>query len=306
MQWLGLISIMAAAAYVSMMALYYARIYANGVSLENEAVNRLAATRETIARTEKAGAARAAFLASMSHELRTPLNAVIGYSSMLIEEAEDEGDEDSADDLQRIRRAGEYLLRLVNGILDLARLEAGKVELCLERADIARLVKTVVDENRSAAEEHGLHLATSGLDVREELAIDKVQFHRILDTLLKNAVHQASAKTIDVAFQIRDGRITVSVRDDGLGIAAADRERIFEGFSMESEATAGQYGGAGLSLAVAQRVCGLMGGEIRLESALGDGACFIVDIPVCRSARPPAVEQPYRTPVAMPITAEAA
>ena len=279
-QWLGLISIVAAAAYVSMMALYYAGIYADGVSLENEAVRRLAATRETIARTEKAGAARAAFLASMSHELRTPLNAVIGYSSMLIEEVEDEGDAAAAEDLGRIHEAGTYLLRLVNGILDLARLEAGKVELCLESTDVGGIVRAAVEAQDEVARQLGLRITLALPDAKGDALVDATQLRKVLDTLLDNAVHQAAARTVDVALEMHDERMLVSVRDDGRGIAVADCARIFEGFSMESEATNGRYGGAGLSLAVAQRTCALMGGAIRVESAPDQGACFVMDVPV--------------------------
>ena len=301
-QWLGLISIVAASSYVSVMALYYAGIYASGVSLENEAVRRLAATRETIARTEKAGAARAAFLASMSHELRTPLNAVIGYSSMLLEEAEDEGDADAADDLDRIHGAGQYLLRLVNGILDLARLEAGKVELNPERVDVARLVYDAVQARQEDARAKAIELRLDLARPQDPVVLDKLQFRTVLDTLLDNAIHQASASHVDISLSVTDERIGVSVTDNGRGITAADAKRIFDGFSLESEATGGRYGGAGLSLAVAQRICALMGGAIHLRSAPGEGAEFTIDMPASRAVG--SGERPEGGAAALPVRAQ--
>ena len=144
MQGLGLVSTTAAALYVAMMALYYAKIQASHGELESEMREHMAtaaALRAATEEAERAGAAKAEFLAKMSHELRTPLNAVIGYSQILLEDAEIEGDAESVADLTKIHTAGQHLLKLVNEILDLSKIEAGKMELDLEEADLARIAR---------------------------------------------------------------------------------------------------------------------------------------------------------------------
>src|ERR1700694_1409711 len=158
MQGLGLVSTVAASLYVAMMALYYAKILASQTELESEMRQHMAtasALRLATEEAERAGAAKAEFLAKMSHELRTPLNAVIGYSQILLEHAEDEGDSESIADLNKIHSAGQHLLKLVNEVLDLSKIEAGKMELNLEETDLAELLGEIVDVARPAAKNSG-------------------------------------------------------------------------------------------------------------------------------------------------------
>ena len=154
MQGLGLVSTTAAALYVAMMALYYAQIQASHGELESEMRQHVATATALRAATEEAegaGAAKAEFLAKMSHELRTPLNAVIGYSQILLEDAEIEGDSASVADLTKIHTAGQHLLKLVDEVLDLSKIEAGKLELDLEEVDIGELLEEIAESARPAA-----------------------------------------------------------------------------------------------------------------------------------------------------------
>src|SRR3981081_2212716 len=147
MQGLGLVSTVAASLYVAMMALYYAKIQGAQTELESEMRQHMAtasALRLATEEAERAGAAKAEFLAKMSHELRTPLNAVIGYSQILIEDAQDEGDAESVADLAKILSAGEHLLKLVNEVLDLSKIEAGKMELDLQICDLTGLLNEII------------------------------------------------------------------------------------------------------------------------------------------------------------------
>src|SRR3981081_4491044 len=158
MQGLGLVSTIAASIYVAVMALYYAKIQASQTELESEMRQHMAtaaALRQATEDAERAGAAKAEFLAKMSHELRTPLNAVIGYSQILLEDAEDEGDSESTADLNKIHNAGQHLLKLVNEVLDRSKIEAGKMELDLEETDLAELRGGIVHAARPAAKKHG-------------------------------------------------------------------------------------------------------------------------------------------------------
>src|SRR5258707_14100003 len=158
MQGLGLISTVAASPYGAMMALYYAKIQASQTELESEMRQHMAtasALRLATEEADRAGAAKAEFLAKMTHELRTPLNAVIGYSQILLEDAEGEGDSESIADLNKIHSAGQHLLKLVNEVLDLSKIEAGKIELDLAETDLAGLLGEIVQAAIPAARKKG-------------------------------------------------------------------------------------------------------------------------------------------------------
>ena len=161
LQGLGIVSTSAAALYVAMMASYYAKVLASGVELEAAARRHLATAvelRRAAAEAERADAAKAEFLAKMSHELRTPLNAVIGYSQILLEDAEAERDAATVDDLNKIHGAGQHLLKIVNAVLDLSKIEAGKMDLFVETVDFAALVRSAAERCRKRAADNGTGL----------------------------------------------------------------------------------------------------------------------------------------------------
>jgi signal transduction histidine kinase len=282
MQGLGLVSTCAASIYVAMMALYYAKVLASQGELEAEmrghlstAVKLRAATEEA----ERAGAAKAEFLAKMSHELRTPLNAVIGYSQILLEDAQDEGDASSVADLQKIHGAGQHLLRLVSEILDLSKIEAGKMELHNEEADLAALIATAVEANSAVAKSRDNEVK---LDLAPDLGtvfLDIGKFRNLFTQIYDNAHKFTERGKVEVQARRNGNELEISVRDSGIGIGADHMERLFEKFTVVDDASNSKYGGTGLGLALAQKLCVIMGGRIEVESAPGDGSCFTICLP---------------------------
>jgi signal transduction histidine kinase len=286
LQGIGIVSTAAASLYVTMMAFYYAKILASGVELESEVRGHLATAAElrgAAAEAERAGAAKAEFLAKMSHELRTPLNAVIGYSELLLEDAVEEGDEASISDLEKIRGAGRHLLRLVNEVLDLSKIEAGKMELFVEPAEIAPLLKDTVESCRAVAEKNGNRLSIEIADDLGTILCDTRKVHQAITHIVENAAKFTENGRIVVAAERRPtasgGDIVVTVQDTGIGIAPSVIPTLFEKFSVAEDSSASKYGGTGLGLALSQKLCRLMGGEVSAHSELGVGSCFTIRIP---------------------------
>lgn len=292
MQGLGLVSTIAASLYVAMMALYYAKIQASQTELESEMRQHLAtaaALRQATEDAERASAAKAEFLAKMSHELRTPLNAVIGYSQILLEDAEAEGDSESIADLNKIHGAGQHLLKLVNEILDLSKIEAGKMELDLEEIDLAGLLGDIVDAVKSTAKNNGNEVRCSlgpGLGIA---LCDAAKFRNMAGQLLDNAVKFTHGGTVElVAERHVDGtrdELVVHVIDTGIGIAPDQIAHLFEKFTVADDSSTSKYGGTGLGLALSQKLCKLMGGEISVESEFGKGSRFTIRMPLLTGRR---------------------
>jgi signal transduction histidine kinase len=292
MHGLGLVSTTAAAIYVTMMALYYAKIQASQSGLESEMREHMAtatALRAATEEAERAGAAKTEFLAKMSHELRTPLNAVIGYSQILLEDAELEGDSGSVADLTKIHRAGQHLLKMVNEILDLSKIEAGKMELDLEEVDLHALMLEIAEAARPAVEANGSEFLCS-LDPDLGFALcDAGKFKSMAAQLLDNAAkftHGGKVELLVHWVETDNGsQLTVDVIDSGIGIAPKQVPHLFEQFTVADDSSTSKYGGTGLGLALSQKLCKLMGGEIVVESALGKGSCFSIRIPVVAGRR---------------------
>jgi signal transduction histidine kinase len=287
MQGLGLVSTVAASLYVAMMALYYAKIQASQTELESEMRQHMAtasALRLATEEAERAGAAKAEFLAKMSHELRTPLNAVIGYSQILLEDAEDEGDRESIADLNKIHTAGQHLLKLVNEVLDLSKIEAGKMELDLEETDLAELLGEIVEAARPAADRNGNEVFCS---IAPNLGIalcDAGKFRNMAGQLLDNAAKFTQNGKVELVAERRlDGagdELMVHVIDNGIGIAPNQITNLFEKFTVADDSSTSKYGGTGLGLALSQKLCKLMGGEIFVESEVGKGSRFTIRMPL--------------------------
>ena len=292
LQGLGIVSTLAASGYVSMMALYYARILASGAELEVEMRGHLATAaqlRRATAEAERAGAAKAEFVASMSHELRTPLNAVIGYSQMLLEDAADEDDAAAAADLEKIHSAGHHLLRLVNEVLDLSKIEAGRMELAPEELSVAEFVTSVVDHHRPAAEAKGIYLTIRVADDVGAAVWDGQRARQALDHLLSNAVKFTGKGGVSVAVRRAPAQpsdlISVQISDTGPGIAPDMLPQLFEKFTVAHDSSASKYGDTGLGLALALALTRLMGGEIRAESIPGKGSSFTITLPAAPAPR---------------------
>ena len=286
LQGLGIVSTLACLAYVAMMALYYRRILDSGAELELEMREHLvtaARLRRATAEAERASAAKAEFVASMSHELRTPLNAVIGYSQLLLEEAEEENDQDSVEDLEKIHKAGKHLLHLVNDILDLSKIEAGKMELVSEQLVVAEFLQSIVEHQRPKADAKGLALTVELAPDLGAAVWDGARVRQTLAHIVENAIKFTEAGEVRLVAR-RQGRgaeakIVVEVRDTGVGIDREVLPFVFEKFTVAEDASSSKYGGTGLGLALSLAFCRIMGGAIAVDSALGRGSCFTITQP---------------------------
>ena len=238
---------------------------------------------------EQANRTKSAFLANMSHELRTPLNAIIGYSEMLQEEASEVGQDDFVPDLGKIQGAGKHLLTLINDILDLSKIEAGKMELYLETFDVRSLVEDVrstihplVEKNRNVIEvRYTRDLGSMHADV--------TRVRQVLFNLLSNA----SKFTEDGRILLEAGREATSgddwvvfrITDSGIGMSEDQLARIFQAFTQADASTSRRYGGSGLGLVISKRFCQMMGGDVSVESAPDKGSVFSVRLPALVTRR---------------------
>ena len=227
--------------------------------------------------------AKSKFLANMSHELRTPLNAIIGITEMLREDALDLGQTDFLDPLDRIHRAGNHLLHLINEILDLSKIEAGRLELHFEEVDVASLIHDVAATARPLAEKNGNRLEVRCPDDLGGAVTDLTRLRQVILNLLSNACKftENGEVILEAARVPRDGDgwLTFTVRDTGIGMTPEQLGRVFEEFGQADSSTTRRYGGTGLGLAISRRLCQLMAGDISVESAPGIGSTFTVRLP---------------------------
>ncbi len=230
-----------------------------------------------------ANASKSAFLANMSHELRTPMNAIIGYSEMLAEDAEDDGLDEMLGDLNKITTAGRHLLSLINDILDLSKIEAGKMDLFIEEFDFSEIANEVSDTALSLVQANGNKLAVEIGDGLSNLEGDLTKTRQMLFNLISNAAKFTENGTITLSGQKYESRgsdwVRFSISDTGIGIPADKLDKIFQEFSQADDSTTRNYGGTGLGLALTRRFAQMMGGDIRVESAEGVGSSFIIEIP---------------------------
>lgn len=222
------------------------------------------------------------FLANMSHELRTPLNAIIGYSEMLKEDAEDMNEPIFADDLGKIHNAGKHLLTLINDILDLSKIEAGKMDLYLEVCDIPTLIHEVLTTVNPLIESGGNHLEVAF--PQGEMKTDITKLRQILFNLLSNAGKFTKDGTIwlTIGYEMANGHpgISFSIKDTGIGMTPEQMEHLFHAFKQADSSTTRKYGGTGLGLAISQKLCQMMGGQITVDSQYGQGTTFSFWLPL--------------------------
>jgi signal transduction histidine kinase len=232
------------------------------------------------------------FLANMSHELRTPLNAIIGYSEMLQEMARDDSLDDFIPDLVKITTAGKHLLELINDILDLSKIEAGKMPLVLEPFEVAGLVQEVVAMMPPLVQKNGNTLVVQAADGLGTMRADSMRLRQCLFNLLSNACKFTKTGTITLAArrQAVQGRewLVFRVIDTGIGMSAEQLARLFEVFAQADASTTREYGGSGLGLAITRRFCRMMGGEVSAQSEAGQGSTFTITLPaqVDRASQP--------------------
>jgi len=241
---------------------------------------------------ESANSAKSQFLASMSHELRTPLNAIIGYSEMLQEEAEDLGHAEFGGDLQKIHTAGRHLLSLINNVLDLSKIEAGRMELHLEEFDTNAMLDDVVTTVRPLVDKNSNRLQVERAESLGSMRADLTKVRQMLLNLLSNACKftENGAITLTAERGEDGGRemVTFSVTDTGIGMTPEQMERLFEAFSQAEASTTSKYGGTGLGLAITRRFCDMMGGDVQVVSAPGEGSTFTIRLPAAVAAAPAA------------------
>jgi adenylate cyclase len=222
------------------------------------------------------------FLANMSHELRTPLNAIIGLTEMMVSNAARFGTEKALEPLRRVNAAGTHLLSLINELLDLSKIEAGKLELNPEPVNLPRLIDEVIGTAGQLAEKNQNRLIVKAHENLGVLTADSMRLKQILLNLLSNACK--FTKEGEVALRVRkvaDGRdwVELTVTDSGIGMTPEQQAKLFQDFTQADSLTARRYGGTGLGLAISRKLARMMGGDVTMTSELGKGSVFSVRLP---------------------------
>lgn len=231
-------------------------------------------------KAEDASQAKGEFLSLMSHELRTPLQSIIGYTEVVIEELKLVDDEAHISDLQRVINNSERLLKLINGVLDLAKIEAGGMELDLTQVKLSSLVDEALGAVVPLLEKNAIRLRVDVEDGDSLPVADPEKLLHILINLLGNAIKFAPHGEVSVQAYHRPEMIYIAVMDSGIGISAEQQASIFDPFKQADSSTTRKYQGSGLGLSISRQLCEIMGGTIRVESELGKGATFIVELPL--------------------------
>jgi signal transduction histidine kinase len=234
---------------------------------------------QKLAGTAAAPSLKSQFLANMSHELRTPLNAILGYTSMLLAGVSGEVPPQQKQKLQRVEANGKVLLAIVDDLLDLGRLDAGKLQLHPEEFDLLALVGELLAEVEPLLQTARLE-ATADLPAGPlPLLADRQRVKQILGNLLNNAIKFTPRGKVSVSVKVDPREVRVAVADTGIGIASKDQEKIFDEFVQADESVTREYGGAGLGLAICRRLASLLNGRIELMSEPGRGATFTLVVP---------------------------
>ena len=264
------------------------RLQESYAGLEQKVEERTREVEEKSRQLEIASQHKSQFLASMSHELRTPLNAIIGLTEMMVTNAARFGTEKAAEPLRRVHRAGSHLLGLINQVLDLSKIEAGKLELSPETVTLAPLIDEVIGTARQLAEQNKNRLVVESQENLGSLTVDPMRLRQILFNLLSNACK--FTKDGRVTLRVRkvvDGRnwIEFAVADTGIGMTPEQQAKLFEEFTQADSSTARQYGGTGLGLAITRKLARMMGGDVTVTSEAGKGSIFTVRLTRQRRSR---------------------
>ena len=236
---------------------------------------------------EAASKTKSSFLANMSHELRTPLNAIIGYSELMIEDLKDSESTEQILDLKNISSSGHHLLSLINDILDISKIEAGKIELTLHETNISKLINETIETIRPSLRKNNDTLVVSNQDGLGNAMIDPIRLKQALMNLFSNAVKFTENGVISIKSEqtLHEDKswIAIHVKDTGIGIPENEIDRLFQPFQQSTTGADTKYGGTGLGLAISRRICRLMGGDISIKSTEGEGSTFTIWLPMIRS-----------------------
>lgn len=236
--------------------------------------------------SEEANRAKSAFLANMSHELRTPMNAIIGYSEILIEECEEMEPEEIEQDLEKILSSAKHLLGLINDVLDLSKVEAGKMSIFLESVILKTLMNDVIVTLKPLADKNKNNLIVDMDGLGDDcVKTDVTRLKQIILNLASNACKFTSEGTVSITLKLEPDTeskslLVVAIHDTGIGMTPGQMKRLFEDFAQADVSTTREYGGTGLGLSLSQRFCRMMGGEIAVDSVKDEGSTFTVSLPV--------------------------
>ncbi|TME66187.1 MAG: HAMP domain-containing protein [Chloroflexi bacterium] len=256
------------------------RTIARLVSVANENADLVGELRVNNLQLERANRLKSEFLASVSHELRTPMNAIIGYTKLMLDGLDGEMTAQQQTDLFRVAQAADNLLGLINGLLDLAKIEAGKMELNVEEVNITEVTDEALELVRPHADEKGLEVrALIPLGLPNVWA-DRARVRQVLANMLANAVKFTERGTVSVGATAAEGWVTVSVSDTGVGISPEAQAYVFDEFRQADSSTTRRYGGTGLGLAISKRLVTLHGGRIWVDSEIGRGSSFHFTLPI--------------------------
>jgi signal transduction histidine kinase len=231
---------------------------------------------------EQASAAKSQFLANVSHEFRTPLNAILGYSLMLMGGFYGKLSDEQGRTVQRIDANSKHLATLINDVLDIERIEAGRMPLQISQFPVHDVVREVMEELQGVIAQSQVAVSVTAPEDLPRLKSDRQKLKQILVNLLSNALKYTKEGTVEIIAQheAATGRLALSVRDSGIGIAPEDHARIFEPFQQAKRVITRPQGGTGLGLAISRRLAQMLGGDITVQSALGTGSTFTVTFPV--------------------------
>jgi signal transduction histidine kinase len=256
------------------------RTIARLVSVANENADLVGELRVNNLQLERANRLKSEFLASVSHELRTPMNAIIGYTKLMLDGLDGEMTAQQQTDLFRVAQAADNLLGLINGLLDLAKIEAGKMELNVEEVNINDVTDEALELVRPHAGEKGLEVRATIPATLPNVWADRARVRQVLANMLANAVKFTERGTVSVAATSAEGWVTVSVSDTGVGISPEAQAYVFDEFRQADSSTTRKYGGTGLGLAISKRLVTLHGGRIWVDSEVGRGSTFHFTLPI--------------------------